>query len=241
MKKLLLAMMSFAALSLVTLVASADAVVYSNTTTFTGFAYSNGGAALQGTNTITRAVFDDLSFNPGVFNQNMRTFTFSVSNLNAVNVSARARVRFYADNANAPGTLLAAFSFAPISFTAGSVGLFTTAPANYFNLGLNSKIWAGISFDNNSGGTGATLAQLNNLGQGIFNPPTKGSSANAFFQSTAAGVFGNNPAGSLLNNPFGGNPVGNFGWAFTSSVQEPGSAGLICFGLMAMGLVRRRR
>jgi hypothetical protein len=76
--------------------------------------------------------------------------------------------------------------------------------------------WAGVTFDGNNGTTGATLANLNNLGPGIFDPPTLGSSQDQFFATNSAGSFlANNPAGSFFN--FGGSPVANFGWAFSGT------------------------
>ncbi len=239
MKKLLLSAMSFAALSLMALVAAADATVYSNTTNFLGSAFLNGGAAVVGTNTITRMVVDDID--PiNVTAKQLVNFQFSVANLNATAVSARARVRFYQANGvgGAPGTFIAGATFSPISFNPG-VTVFTAGSFGTFVVPF-TKFWAGITYDNNNGATGATATQLNNLGVGLFNPPTIGTSADQLFRTTAAGDFlVNNPAGTTFN--FGGAPVANAGWAFTTAVPEPGSASLICLGLVAMGLVRRRR
>jgi hypothetical protein len=214
---------------------------YSNIDTFTGSAFSNGGAANQAGNSITRMVADDISFAlPYLAGQSFSQFTFSVTNLNTVAVSARPRVRFWlADGAGGgPGTYYSGigYTFNAISFGANSVGLFTgTIGPGFLQPAPGQTLWAGITFDNNTGATGATIAQLNNLGQGIFNPPAVGSSADAFFQTTAAGSFfgTNNPAGTLTN--FGGNPVGNFGWEFV--VPAPGSVALLGLG----GLVASRR
>jgi hypothetical protein len=219
---------------------------YSNIDTFSGQSFSNGGAAVQSGNTITRMAMDDLTFAlPYLAGQNISSFTFSVTNLNTVAVSARPRVRFWlADGAGgAPGTYYSSpnpigYTFNAISFGANSVGLFTgTVGPGFLQPAAGQTLWAGITFDNNTGATGATAAQLNNLGQGIFGPPVVGSSQDAFFHTTAAGSFfaPNNPAGAITN--FGGNPVANFGWEF--NVPTPGSIALL--GMGGLLAARRRR
>lgn len=219
---------------------------YSNRDTYTGSAFANGGAELQAGNTITRMVMDDLSFGlPYLAGQNITSFTFSVANLNTVAVSARPRIRFWVGDAagGAPGTYYSSpaavgYTFNAISFGANSVGLFTaTIGPGFLQPAAGQVLWAGITFDNNTGATGATAAQLNNLGQGIFGPPVVGSSADAMFVTTAAGAFfpTNNPAGAITN--FGGNPVANFGWEF--NVPTPGSLALLGMGGL-LGARRRR-
>jgi hypothetical protein len=231
--------------------ARADVLLYSNTTNFLGFGYSNGGAANQAGDTITSMVADDITAGAGLGGLAVNQFGFSVVNFNAAAVSARVRVRFYqGDGANGgPGTFITGFTFNPITFGAGSVSVFNTAlqAAPYFTM-PTTTFWAGMTFDDNTGGTGATAAQLNNLGQGIFNPPTVGSSQDVFFQTTAAGSFlQNNPGGGFFF--FGGSPVANFGWSFFSSSAPPGvpepspvvlsaAAGLIA---LAVKVARRRR
>lgn len=209
-----------------------DANAYANITTFSGTVSLNGGAS----NGITRLQADDIRFGAWSVGQQINKITFSVGNLNSVAVSARARLRFYLDSGTGtPGTLITGFSFNPISFAAGSANLFNFNPGAGFNVPVGAKLWAGMTFDNV--GTSTTDAQLNNLGQLLFNAPTSGSSADFMFGTTVAGSFlADNPVGSSFN--FGGNPVANVGWAF-EAVPEPGTFAALAFG--AAILLRRRR
>ncbi|MBU6413669.1 MAG: hypothetical protein KGS45_09350 [Planctomycetes bacterium] len=208
--------------------------IYSNVDTFSGQAYAIGGATNISGNTITRLFADDIICAAHTAGP-ITSFHFNVANLNTSVVSARARVRFYADNgSNAPGTYITGYTFNPISFTANSVTTYVATGISIVDQGTN-KFWAGITFDNNTGATGATEAQLNNLGMGLFNPVDIGSSADTAFGTTAAGSFlVNSPAGANFN--FNGTPNANFGWAF---IPTPSSAAMLSLGgLMA---ARRRR
>lgn len=181
--------------------------IYSNVTNIQGFFVANGGATLIGANTITRLVADDLTLARGV-PTSVTGIRFTVQNNNAGPVSVRARVRFYANNAGAPGTLLSAVSFAPFTFAPGA----TTLTANPFGpfTATTQTIWAGITFDNNGGTTGATAAQLNLFGMRVFDPPNRGTSTDQVFLTTAAGDFNlSNPVGATQNNA---GFVDNLGW-----------------------------
>ena len=187
---------------------SADAV-YSNLQTFRQQSFAAGGATQQFLNTITRLAADDLNL-VGTPPYSINGFRFTVTNLNAVDVTARPLVRFYLPNGpgGGPGTLIEARTYNPTVFTAGVVGTIKTS--SQFVL-RTSHIWVGVVFDNNGGTTGATAAQLDNLAQGIFSPPTLGTSTDLYFVTTAAGSFASdNPVGTLTN--FGGAPPANFGW-----------------------------
>ncbi|HQY87671.1 MAG TPA: PEP-CTERM sorting domain-containing protein [Tepidisphaeraceae bacterium] len=205
--------------------------VYSNVTTFTGSVVTNGGSANQAGNNITTMIADDLDMTAAA---NIIGFRFSVGNLNTTAVSARPRVRFYADNAGVPGTYLGGFSFNAISFPANSVNVLGTTIAPF---PMPANIWAGMVFDNNTGATGATLAQLDLLGQGSFDPVDVGSSTDNLFGTTAAGSFNvNDPVGVTFN--FGANPVANVGWELVS-VPEPTMLSVI--GAVASFVLARRR
>jgi hypothetical protein len=218
---------------------------YSNVTNFLGAALSQGPSENQAGNQITRLLADDITPMPGFEGQAVQEIVFSVANLNDVPVSVRARVRFWlSDGAGGvPGTYYQSgsppgaigFTFNPFTFSPGVTVLTGTVAGSGFTL-PSGTFWAGVTFDNNVGGTGATPAQMDLFGQGIFDPPDAGTSADLAFETDAAGSFFNvgNPAGSPFN--FGGTPVANFGWAF--NVPEPASATLLV--LVAL-LVRRRR
>ncbi|MGC2238850.1 MAG: carboxypeptidase-like regulatory domain-containing protein [Pyrinomonadaceae bacterium] len=185
---------------------------YSNVTTLQGFFLANGGSTLIGANTITRLRADDLTFTRGV-PVSITGIRFTVHNNNAGAVSVRARVRFYANNGGVPGNVLAAVSFNAFAFGAGSTTL-TSNPFPTF-AATTQTLWAGITFDNNSGATGATLAQLDNFGMRVVDPPDRGSSADVSFLTTAAGDFNvSNPTGTVGNTA---GAVDNLGWELLST------------------------
>jgi hypothetical protein len=207
-------------------------VLYSDVTTFAGFGFANGGAAVVAGNDTTTMVADDITVAAGAAGATVTGFTFSVANFNGAAVPAQPIVEFFDNDGSGggPGTLLAAFAFNPISFAAGSVQLFTFTSANLFVVPGNGTFFAGLYFDDNGGTTGASAAQLNQLGQGIYAPPTVGSSADSFFQTTGPGAVGSNPAGSFFF--FGGNPTADFGWSFSGDLAtpEPGTGLLLLIG-----------
>jgi hypothetical protein len=226
---------------LVCVSAHAQTNFYNNTTTFSGSAYVNGGAASNGSFFVTRTVADDLNLAAGSAGASITGFAFTVANLNTSAASVRPNVVFYSDNgpSGGPGTVLAAIAFNAVNVGSGTVSSFTFNPATtLFTVPTNGRIWAGIFFDNGGGST-ATSAQMNNFGQGLFNPPTIGSSADLFFQSSATGNTSSNPAGGFSN--FSGNPRANFGWRIfgNAPVQAPegGSTALLmllgCAGVLA--------
>ncbi len=157
--------------------ASAQVLVYDNTITSAGGNFYNGGATTISGNTITRLVADDITPLSGYAGLTMSSISFSVANNNSVAVSARPRMRMWlGDGAGGgPGTLFGAFTFNPISFSANSSAGF------YFTPGAltvpSGTFWIGLTFDDNTGATGATAAQLDNLGMALFNPPAIGTSA----------------------------------------------------------------
>ncbi len=130
---------------------SADAV-YSNLETFQNDSFAAGGATQQVLNTITRMAADDLNL-VGTPPYSINGFRFTVTNRNAVDVTARPLVRFYLPDGpgGGPGTLIEARTYNPIVFAALSVGKVIKTSSTFV---LNSSsIWAGIAFDDNGGTT----------------------------------------------------------------------------------------
>ncbi len=223
---------------------NAQVLIYDNTTTFSGSAFSNTGAT-AGNGKKTLMVADDLTYNPLFAAAPVTAFKFSLSNLNTAALALSPTVLFYdSDGTNGgPGTLLASFAFNPITINASSVSVvsFTiTDPLQYFLLPTDGTIWAGIFY---TGSSTETAAQTNKFGQALFGPPTVGSSQDRLFRSTAVGPTGSNPAGTIFASPFSGAPVASFGWQLSTSVPEPASVALLAVGGLGLlvGAQRRRR
>lgn len=207
---------------------------YSNVDTFSGSGVKNGGtAAVSGVRT-TQMLADHVNTASG--GGLLGVITFSVVNFNTVAVSARYRVRIYGDDGagGGPGTLLGAVSFSAFSNAASSVQLYTS---DFTSLAITvpSSFWIGAFFDN-SGASGSTVAQMNNLGLALFDPPAIGTSENTDFLTTApSSNLTNNPAGAIRTAPFTGLNA-NYGWEFAPA---PGSLALI--GFAGLAAARRRR
>jgi hypothetical protein len=219
----------------------AQVTIYDNTENFTGFSFSNAGATMGNKNTYL--VADDLTYNPLLALAPVTSFEFSLSNSNTTTQGIMANVLFYDSNGTGggPGTLLASFTFNPISLATNSVTVVTATltPLQYFTLPTDGTIWAGIFF---STSTGQSSTILNKFGQGLFNPPTVGTSQDELFYSTGLGPTGSNPAGTIYSSPFGANPPANFGWQLsTTVVPEPASAALFIVGGLGLLLAVQRR
>ncbi len=239
MKKFLL-VLSLAAVG----AASQAAIMFDNigpaNSNFAGAGVTQAASANQSGNQITRMFAQKLIMSPSAAGLAVHRVQFSVANFNTAAVSVRARIRFFqTDGASGgPGTFIAGFSFNPISFGAGVTVVTGTLGAG-LNVPVNSQMWAGLTFDNNTGGTGATAAQMDLMGQGLFNnPPLVGSTQDDIFRSTAAGSFlASNPAGTLGPAPFN-NVNRALGWR-VETTPEP--ATLAVLGVGALALIRRRK
>lgn len=194
--------------------------LYSNVTTYSGLKYFGGGSATDiNGNTITKLVADSLAL-IGDLPFSIGQVSFAIANDNLVPVSARPRLRFYANDgvSGGPGTFITGYSFNAITYDANSVAIYTATVAQF---AITTRgFWAGITFDDNTGTTGITAAQLDKLGMGIFDPIDVGSSTDGFFQTDVAGSFlEKDPAGATYIFP--DPPPTNFGWEFVSSIPLP--------------------
>ena len=98
--------------------------------------------------------------------------------------------------------------------------------------------------DSNFNTTGASQAELNLLGQALFDPPTLGSSENFFFISDSPGGFASSLPACAIVAFDNGVPVGNFGWQFTvedevEEIPEPSTTALFVIGLLGIAFVSR--
>jgi hypothetical protein len=142
-------------------------------------------------------VADDITALAGHGGQSVYKIYYSVVNNSGATVSARVNLGFWnADGPSGdPGTFITGFNLGPFSFPQGS-SFKSFSPSNGMTV-PSGTFWFGISFDNNTNTTGATLAQLNTFGMLLYGPPNIGSSVNKAFQtSTAGSFFSSNPAGS---------------------------------------------
>lgn len=202
---------------------------------FTGQGYSFGasGLATQGGVTFTAMYIDNIILDPRAANQSITQIYFTATNRNTTSASARAHLRFYADDngGNAPGTYLTGYDFSPLFYGGNNTTTsYFFTPATPLIIPANARIWAGWLLDNGGGAT-ATSALLQNFGVSIFSAYTAGSGTDAYFLSPAPGsgtYDSNNPPGSLLN----ASPSGSFGWRFQIAVPEPATWALI--GLLAL-------
>lgn len=227
--------------------ASAQVIVYDNLNpaNFSNFALNNGDTMPFGSGLSTVLIAEDITPAIGSDGRSVISIAYTITNANTVPVSVRPLLRIFADNgSNAPGALLIAPSLSPVSLDAISLNTFTFAPGGtIFTIPPGGKFWAGLAFDDANGTTGATAAQLDQIGQGMYNPPSPGLSVDGFFFSSGVGdISASNPAGSFAASPFGGNPVANLGWQFaTEPIPEPGSMTLCAVASGTIAAWRRRR
>ncbi len=222
-------------------VAGATLIPFSNITNASGYVFSAGGAEVQGENTITRLIADDIEPVPGAEGLPVSQVSAVIHNSNSSEVTFRVLGRFWSDSVGGPGALEYADSFGIITLAADETRTITLSPVGF--LLPSGLFYAGLVFDNAGGTTGAGAAELNALQLVLYDPPTIGASGDFFFRTTGAGDFAvNNPDGGFYW--FSGEPVANFGWEFQvndSGVPEPGTAGLLVLGLGALLYARNRR
>jgi hypothetical protein len=221
--------------------AAAPALVYNNLNNYQGFVYTPGGA-VAGAAPITRLVADDITFIPGQAGKTITQFYFSLWNGTGAPVAARPRMRFWLPDATTgnPGTYFNlsntgannigyTFNFSPPSDT-DPVGFMIPNGLSIWFTNLTTdprpvvppdgKMWVSTTFDNNANAAGyATVEQLNQLGVGLYDPPTGGTSENKMFVTTNPGSFftTSNPAGSIItfNGTDPTQPVASMAWGFS--------------------------
>jgi hypothetical protein len=230
--------------------AAAQTAAYDNTTNSLSGGVKTNATTIQGSNTITSLLVDDITFAPGSAGQTVTAITVTVDNPNGSTVTARPFLRFWnADGAGGgPGTYFSPGG-TPLDVNFGPTQLSQMVAPNYlgivleaksFQIPASEKLWVGIGFDDANGTTGATPAQLRNLGFSLFDPPTIGSSADIMYLTNTSGSFlgVDNPAVTPLN--FNGDPVLNAGFRFgVNPVPEP--TGMLAVGLVAVvGYAARR-
>ena len=147
---------------------------------------------------------DDITFAPGSAGRTVTAVTVTAANQNGSAVTARPFLRFWnADGAGGgPGTYFSPggtpldVTFGPTQLSPLMFNSLGTARGRSFQIPASEKLWVGIGFDDADGTTGATRAQLRNLGFSLFDPPTVGSSADGMFLTNASGSFlgANDPA-----------------------------------------------
>ena len=218
---------------------SAQALMYDSVPATVTNYFAPGGATNQAGNTITRLMADDIDMIDAFPGAQITSFAFTLVNANTTTVSFRPRVRFYAltgTTATTLGNYITGYTLNPVSMTANSATTYTVNIGAGFNVPNDFFLWAGLTFDNNTGATGATAAQLDNIGWAV-GQPTVGTSDDIFFRTTNAGSFvQNNPAGSY--SFFNGNPPANFAFRL-NAVPEPAS--MIALGAGLLAIMRRRR
>jgi hypothetical protein len=190
---------------------SANAV-YSNYTNTTGGTVMVGGIVTATNTRVTKLLADDLQCTAG--GVPMVQYNFTIYNANTTAFTATPLFRFYADNANKPGTFLGGFNGAATSFPATTIGTYGALVSPTWTIPANGKMWVGTAFLTTTG----TAAQRNNFGVALYDPPDVGTSlfpappGSEDYLSTALGAnnanafSANSPAGTVTSGSYPGGP-----------------------------------
>lgn len=199
---------------------------YSNVTTSSNQGYTAAGTTLVGTSLVTTMLCDDLRFSTTQATAHITGVRFSMVNLDPNTVSSRPSIAFFQNDGagGGPGTAAGGVTFASVTLPTNTGTLLASGPlSNAITVPIVTSdpvVWACQYFDNDSGTTGATQAQMDHLGLIFFDPPDLGSSQNLFFGSTGAGSAGSNPAGNTFNFGAPPNPVANAGWELLNADSD---------------------
>jgi hypothetical protein len=230
--------------------ARADVDVYNNLThsILPPQVFFNGGAT--DVDPVTHLVADNIDPLAGHAGEELSSFKFTMENNNLVAVTIIPTVQLYDTTGlnGGPGEFLGGIVFNPVTLpattlqTEGSGDLVAEGVRLFLPVTNGGDFWAGVSFSTGDGAT-ATAAQLNNIGQQVFNPPSIGSSTDLIYESNGTGSFPvDNPAGVIGN--FGGSPVANFGLQFSTISPEANSGlllGITLPALVGVVVLRRRK
>jgi hypothetical protein len=225
--------------------AHAQTVVYNNTVNFLGEGDTNGYDT-SAANTIgyTYSDMDDINVAAGFGGKSVTEFEFTVANFGSAAFTVNPTITFYNTDESEPTSIIEALTFTGLT-TPGSdsIQLYTvTTGANAFTIPASGSFWAGITF------TGASAANLAEVGQGLFGPPTVGTTADTLFSTNNAdNGLDSNPAGYLYTytpTPPSTQPL-EYGWEFeVAAAPEPSqyaAFGLGILGIGALALKARRR
>lgn len=199
---------------------------YSNITTFQGGFSFGGTLAAQpqptgGTGVLTAMSCDDLSLNPGNPNGSytLNEVSFSIANSDTADLDVGPTLVFYDQGT---GAFVDAVAFSLVRVPAQTVSLLTAdlstlSPAITFALDANGEanIWMCQIYDDanatalDGNGAHVTVAQYDNLGAGLCDPPTVGSSPdNLYISDTPIASYATLPPG--IQGNFGGTPPANY-------------------------------
>lgn len=199
---------------------------YSNITTFQG-GFSFGGtlaSQLQptgGTGLLTAMSCDDLSLNPGnpSGSYTLNDVSFSIANSDLLGLDVEPTLVFYDQGT---GAFIDVVAFGIVHIPAQTVSLLSAdlsilSPPVAFPLDANGEanIWMCQIYDDANGtalddnGANVTITQYDNLGAGLCDPPTVGSSPdNLYISDTPIASYATLPPG--IQGNFGGTPPANY-------------------------------
>ena len=266
--------------------ANDEFVAYDNLSTLSSLgpnyllALDNDYTSPAGTNLVTALVADDVRFVGVTQPFRIIRFSFYATNTNNVPVKVRPHAIFWDDDrfrtlqgrpTDTPGTLIHDYDLKEVTLPAAPAGSFSKVRIDYHIplggifipagvTGHPLRIWAGVVFDNNNGATGATLQQMNGVGQLINDIDnqddhlivghsgdvlwgTNNRIGSRFFGDPGPDAFGRpDPPGNVFDvtylpaSPGLDQPYANLAWRFTAingvAAPEPGTGG---YGVLGIG------